>query len=58
MPLRRQGSRIHSELETSIRLMLWGGYKNGGGREDLQVNVGFVSLRMRGGIPFSAFAKF
>lgn len=42
------GVELISGVETSVRLILWCCYKNDGGREDLKVKVGFISLRAGG----------
>ena len=47
------GVEFISEVETSVRLILLC-YKNDGGRGDLKVNVGFISLRIGG--PHSVYS--
>jgi hypothetical protein len=49
------GVEFISGVETSVRLILWCCYKNDGGREDLKVNAGFISLRVEG--PHSPYSQ-
>jgi hypothetical protein len=49
------GVEFISGVETSVRLILRCCYKNDGGREDLKVNVGFLSLRVGG--PHSLYSQ-